>query len=453
MKSIDWYPSLEILNQLIYIQVYGQNLPRLTIEKENKVKYKSLFMVLIAVGPPICAYAMHGIHGTHDMHGMYGRYPMTQESSGTSWEPSSTPFEGFYKSHGNWRFMFMGFSYLVTDVQGGKRGGEKLFDSNMFMFMGQTDLSKSIIAFRTMFSIEPLTIGQCGYPLLLQTGETCDGKTPLINRQHPHDLFDELALVFTYAPTQSTSFFLYAALPGEPALGPPMYTMRYSSEFIPETPLGHHWMDSTHISFGVITGGFVYKNVKLEACVFNGREPDQYRYDIEKPKLDSYSFRVSCNPTNDLSLQMSYGFLKSAEQLEPNVQTKRITASALYNKRFGEHNNIQAAAIIGINKNSPGNTLPAFLLEATGVFRKKHMAFSRFEIINKDELFTAPFLLAEKIFTVEKITFGYIYEFVFTRHTKWGVGGLIDFPMVPKSIKPLYGNTTSFLFFLQCRLI
>src|SRR3972149_9547698 len=219
--------------------------------------------------------------------------------------------------------MFNGYSYLVADVQGGKRGDEKIFDSNMLMIMGQTDFDKITFGFRTMFSAEPFTIGKCGYPLLLQTGETCDGTTPLIDRQHPHDLFDELALVLTYAPTQSTSLFFYAGLPGEPALGPPTYTMRFSSEYIPETPIGHHWMDSTHISFGVLTGGFIYKGLKIEACAFNSREPDQHRYNIEKPKLNSYSCRLSCNPTNNLALQASYGFLKSPEQLDAETKPTR----------------------------------------------------------------------------------------------------------------------------------
>lgn len=388
----------------------------------------------------------------NELHGMYGRYPMTREASGTSWVPDSSPPEGFHLLHKQWMLMFSGFSYFVADVQRGKRGGEQLFDENMFMFMAQRDFNKVTLAFRTMFSAEPLTIGKCGYPLLLQTGETCNGKTPLIDRQHPHDLFDELAVVFTCAARPDVSLYLYAALPGEPALGPPTYFMRFSSEYIPETPLGHHWMDSTHVSFGVITGGFVYKGLKIEASVFNGREPDQDRFDIEKPKLDSHCVRISLNPMQDLALQISYGFLKSPEQLHPDVSVKRITCSAFYNRNF-HTNNIQAAAIVGVNKNNPGPTLAAFLIEATAQIHKKHTVFSRFEILKKDELFKESCPLAEEIFLVKKLTFGYIYEFMYTTHVQWGIGGLIDFPMVPSTLKRYYGDTTSFMAFLQIRLV
>ncbi len=387
------------------------------------------------------------------MHGMYCRYPMTREASGTSWVPDSSPLEGFHITHKDWTLMFSGFSYLVADIQRGKRGDEKLFDANMFMFMAQKDFNKSTLAFRTMLSAEPFTVGKCGYPLLLQTGETCDGKTPLIDRQHPHDLFGELAAVFTYAPTQNSSLFLYAALPGEPALGPTTYFMRFSGTYIPETPIGHHWMDSTHIAFGVLTAGLIYKNFKFELCGFKGREPDQHSYDIEKSKIDSYSFRGSCNPTENIALQISYGFLKSPEQLHPDVDIKRITFSAIYNQQFNEVNNIQAAAVIGINKNEPGSTLPAFLLEVTASLHKKHIVFSRFEILKNEELFLESSPLAEKIFTVKKLTLGYVYEFVTTHHVKWGLGGLISFPMMPAIVRKCYGKTSSFMGFLQVRLV
>ncbi len=258
------------------------------------------------------------------------------------------------------------------------------------------------------------------------------GVTPLIDRQHPHDLIDELALVCTVRPTEDFSFFFYGGLPGEPALGPPTYTMRFSSEYIPETPITHHWMDSTHITFGVITAGFIYKNIKFELCAFKGREPDQYRFDIEKPKLNSHSFRFSYNPTHEFALQISYGSLHSPEQLHPNINTKRITVSAIYNKQFEDESNLQAAAIFGLNKNNPGNVLPGFLIEATAEIRKKHVIFSRIENVKNDELFEKDETdsLHGKKFNVQKLTIGYVREFLYAHHVKWGFGALIDFPMM-----------------------
>lgn len=402
--------------------------------------------------------ASNALHKNHEhlihpmMHGMYGRYPTTREASGTSWEPDSSPQEGFHITRNDWMFMFGGYSYLVADVQGGKRGGKKVIDENMFMCMPQKDFNRSTLAFRTMFSLEPATIGKCGYPLLLQTGETCNGKTPLINRQHPHDLFMELAAVYSYAFTNDTSCFFYVGLPGEPAMGPPVYLMRFSGEYIPETPIGHHWIDSTHITFGVLTGGFIYKNVKFEASSFRGREPDQHRYNIEKPKFDSYALRLSHNPTENLALQASYGFLKSPEQLHPSVNIKKCIVSAMYNKNFGT-NVSQTTGVVGINKENCKEALPAFLLETTLKLHKKHVAFSRYEWVKKTDLFCENSPLAEKAFGVQKFTLGYIYEFLTAHHLEWGIGGLLDFPLVPHEIKNKYGKTFSYLIFLQIRLL
>ncbi|HEV2601458.1 MAG TPA: hypothetical protein VGT41_04105 [Candidatus Babeliales bacterium] len=395
--------------------------------------------------------AKHTMHESM-MHGMYGNYSMTRDASGTSWVPTSSPQEGLHIMHNDWMLMFNGFSYLVMDVQRGKRGDKQLCDQNMFMFMAQRNFEKYSFGFRSMFSLEPLTIADCGYPLLLQTGETCDGKTPLIDRQHPHDLFMELAVVNTYQLTEDSSVFTYLALPGEPALGPPVYMMRFSSEYIPEAPLGHHWMDSTHITFGVITVGFIHKWLKLETSFFNGREPDQHRFDIEKPKLNSYSFRVSLNPTENLAFQVSCGLLKSPEQLQPDVNINRYVISAIYNKKISDTSNFQGAVIFGINDEKPGNLLPAFLIEGTLELHKKHLFFSRFEWVKKDDLFIEPDPFTDKIFAVAKCTVGYVYEFL-TKHIKWGIGGLVDFPIIPDPIDARYGKSVSFMGFLQLRLV
>jgi len=400
----------------------------------------------------------HGKKMDHDMskmehgRGMYGSYPMMRESSGTSWLPDSSPMDGIHFKRKDWSFMLHGFSYLVFDHQRGIRGDKKIFDENMFMFTAQEDLENDTVAFRSMFSLEPLTIGKCGYPLLFQTGETCDGKTPLIDRQHPHDLFMELALVYTHLFENDSSLFFYFGLPGEPALGPPVYIMRFSSEYNPEAPLGHHWMDSTHITFGVATLGYVYNNFKIEACTFKGREPDEDRFDIEFPKFDSFSFRLSCNPTENWALQTSYGFIKSPEKLEPNINIQRFIISALYNKSFENDSNLGAAVILGVNRNKPGNILPAFLIEATYEYQKKHMFFTRFETVVKDELFIIPDPLTGTKFNINKFTFGYIYEFL-TKNIKWGLGGLIDVPILPKTLDDRYESAFSYMLFLQMRLI
>ena len=132
-------------------------------------------------------------HMHHTMSGMYGAYPMTREASGTSWQPDSSPHEGIHDMAGEWMTMIHGYANLIYDDQGGPRGDSKTFSSSMLMLMGQRRLGEGTLGLRGMLSADPL-MGKDGYPLLLQTGETADGRTPLIDRQHPHDLFMELAV-------------------------------------------------------------------------------------------------------------------------------------------------------------------------------------------------------------------------------------------------------------------
>src|SRR5581483_5012259 len=185
------------------------------------------------------------------MPGMYGTYAMSRESSGTAWQPEAAPEGGLHIMRNGWMFMFHGFAEAVYDDQGGARGGRRVYSPNMVMGMAQHELGPGTWGLRAMLSLEPATIGQNGYPELLQTGETADGKTPLIDRQHPHDLFMELGTTYNLAIRDGESVFAYFGYPGEPALGPPTFMHRFSGEDIPEAPITHHWLDSTHVTFGV----------------------------------------------------------------------------------------------------------------------------------------------------------------------------------------------------------
>ena len=226
--------------------------------------------------------------------------------------------------------MVHGFVNLVYDEQGGPRGATKTFSSSMLMLMARRELTDGAFGARLMLSADPL-MGKSGYPLLFQTGESADGHTPLIDRQHPHDLLMEAALTYSHELNREGAVFVYAGLPGEPALGPPTFMHRLSGMDNPEAPLGHHWLDSTHISWGVVSAGYTWKQLRLEASGFNGREPDENRYNIELRSLDSYAARLSYNPTANLSMQASFGRLASPEQLEPDVSVRRSTASVSYN--------------------------------------------------------------------------------------------------------------------------
>ena len=182
----------------------------------------------------------------------------------------------------DWNMMINGYLMAIYDDQGGPRGDRKFISENMLMFTAQKDFGRNTFALRSMISFEPATIGCNGYPLLLQSGETCNGVTPLIDRQHPHDFLMELAAVYTMRFSNENALFGYFGLPGEPALGPPAFIHRFSAFFNPEAPITHHWLDSTHITFGVATLGYVHDWLKIDASIFTGREPNQHRWGFDR---------------------------------------------------------------------------------------------------------------------------------------------------------------------------
>ena len=394
-----------------------------------------------------------GIGTEREMKGFLGPYSMTREGSGTSWLPDATPHEGIHSTYGDW--MFMGHALIngVYDQQGGSRGGHKTFVPGMLMGMAQKEMGDTTIGFRAMLSPDPF-MGANGYPLLLATGETADGRTHLVDRQHPHDLFMELATTYSYKLSANSSFFLYAGLPGEPALGPSAFMHRTSGMDIPEAPLTHHWLDSTHITFGVVTAGVVVNNVKLEASAFRGREPDQYRYDIEAPRLDSYSARANWNPTRELSMQVSWGHLYSPEQLAPNVNEIRLTASATYTTPFGSDNLWSSTLAWGRKMLQPGDTLDGFLFESAVIFQKTVTLFVRAERVKENELLEGvPAFAMPPVFYVNKISVGGIYDFPVAEHLKFGVGALVSKYGIPDVAKPFYGSDpTSYMVFFRLKV-
>ncbi len=260
--------------------------------------------------------------------------PMERAGSGTSWLPDASPVYGAHASLGTWSLMLHGTAFLRYTAQDvferGNRGARDLDAPNWFMGMAARPVgARGQLTLRGMFSLDPITQGGDGYPLLFQTGETYDGEA-LVDRQHPHDLFTELSATFGQALGPRGGVFVYLGLPGEPALGPPAFMHRPSARHNPDAPLGHHWQDATHVTFGVATLGLRLGPAMVEGSLFTGREPDEERYGFDRPRFDSYSLRLSANPTDRLALQVSRGFLKSPEWLASGTDVWRTTASALY---------------------------------------------------------------------------------------------------------------------------
>jgi hypothetical protein len=409
-----------------------------------------------AAPPPTHTGDMTGMDMGGDKPGMammagdLGGYSMMRDASGTSWQPDSTPMEAITGKSGDWTTMLHGYALAIYDHQGGPRGANMTFSENMLMGMAQRAVGPGTLTLRGMISLEPL-MGGAGYPLLLQSGETANGVTPLIDRQHPHNLFMELAGIYSRPIGAGSSAFLYVGYPGEPALGPPTFMHRVSGMDDPAAPITHHWLDSTHITYGVITTGLVHGDWKLEASVFKGREPDQHRWGFNAPALDSYSGRISWNPTADWALQVSYGSLHSPEQLQPDVNQRRTTASATYNRNWAG-GNWQTTAAWGRNNDTPGNTLDAFLAESA-VTWGRHTVFGRAENVQKDELFLAPNPLAGRVFRVSEFTAGYIYDIPVAEHLALGFGALGTAYGLPSAIQPAYGGSpTSYMGFVRLKI-
>ncbi len=392
-------------------------------------------------------------HQMHSMVGTLGTYPMSREASGTSWQPESTPHEGIHFMRGEWMGMMHGFANVIYDHQGSDRGDDKIFSTNMLMLMASRSFGPGTWGLRGMFSLEPATIGKKGYPLLFQTGETANGIDPLIDIQHAHDLLMELATTYSLPISDISSVFAYFGLPGEPSLGPAAFMHRFSGVDNPEAPITHHWLDSTHITYGVATLGYILENWKLEGSIFTGREPDQSRWDFDSPKFDSYSMRLTYNFSRDWSAQLSYGWITSPEQLEPEVDQDRLTSSISYNKVWN-NNNWQTTFAYGRNMNDPGHNLNAFLLESSINISHTHTFFTRAENVEKDEFFLEEDFRHGRVFDVTKISVGYIYDLPEWQHMVWGIGGLASIFFIPNNLEEAYGDDvpTSFMVFIRAKV-
>jgi hypothetical protein len=377
------------------------------------------------------------------MTGALGRYPIGRESSGTAWQPDNGEHRGVMTSVGDWHLMGHADLNLVYSAQGSRRGDDKAFVSGMVMGMARRPVGQGTLQLRLGLSPDPL-MGRSGYPLLLASGETANGRDRLIDRQHPHDFFMELSASISQPIGETGSIFLYGGLPGEPAFGPGAFMHRESIMDSPEAPITHHWLDSQHITFGVLTAGLVLDRFKLEASRFNGREPDQRRWNIETGPLDSTALRVSWNPTDELALQASWADLKEPEQLEPGVDQKRWSASAIYARDLTGGARWASTLAWG-RKTLEGHSYDAFVAESS-IKRDLWTFFGRGEITENNELVEIDHEETEEghhggAFTVGKVSAGAIREFRIVDQVKLGIGGSMSLNFVPEGLSELYGTS------------
>jgi hypothetical protein len=373
-------------------------------------------------------------HAAHDTSGM------AREGSGTSWLPDESPMHAIHAVRGKWTLMLHENAFLQYLHESGDRGDDQLGSINWVMGMARRDLGAGRLGFRGMFSLEPWSIRGCGYPDLLATGERCQGEQ-IHDRQHPHDLFMELAATYDAPLARGVRWQVYAGPAGEPALGPVAFPHRISALPNPLAPISHHWLDATHITYGVATGGIVGKTWKAEASLFNGREPDEDRTGFDFGAMDSVSGRLWFLPSPRLTLQVSAGRLNEAEPGEgggPPVDVTRVTASATYHGAFRE-DGLWATTVAWGRNSEADHASNALLIETSMSLAQRDTWFGRFEVAGKSAHDLA---VAEPPtdFTVSKLQGGYTRYMSAWNGFQPGVGGALSVGIVPETLTPTYGS-------------
>lgn len=384
--------------------------------------------------------------------------PMGRMGSGTAWQPASSIMPMLHKQVDDWLLMFHYNIVVGVNAQGGPRGVTKFESANWFMPSAMRRVGKGTLELRGMFSAEPFTFPPGGSPLLFQTGETYKGEL-IIDRQHPHDLFMELSATYTMPLGERGTWFVYGGYPGEPALGPTAFMHRTSASENTSAPLSHHIQDSTHISFGVVTTGFTYRWFKLEGSIFNGREPGENRYNFEANPWTSRSARLWFAPNDNWSMQVSHGFLRDPEALEPG-DVRRTTASISYNRRF-ERGNWASSLIWGRNHESHGDeifNLNGYVAESTVNFLDRNYLYTRLELADKNQLLRdddrAQLGITEHhpSFRIGAYTFGGSREIWNTEKHSLAVGSDVTFYSKPSILDSIYGtNPVSWKIFFRLR--
>ena len=352
-----------------------------------------------------------------------------------------------------WQFMQDGIVFVNFNHQGGPRGGNEVVVPNWWMGMASRDTSRGRLTFTSMDSLDPATGGRDGYREIFQAGEALDGR-PLIDRQHPHDLFMQLAAVWRTPIGSSTGLTLAGGPVGEPALGPVAFMHRASAMDNPTAPLSHHTFDSTHIAFGVVTAAVDRGPFVIEASVFNGREPDDRRWDFDFGRLDSFSGRVWYRPNDEWELQASSGRLNNPEELEPG-KIVRSTVSGSWTRKNGD---VMSSVTAGYGRNATDHgARNAFFVEGARRAGTKTL-YGRFEalqvetaLLQSDVALEGP--AADVKDAVFAFTVGGVRDILAWRGLEGGIGADVSFYGVPQALQPIYSrHPLSFHAFFRLRL-
>jgi hypothetical protein len=393
---------------------------------------------------------MHG-PGMRHMHPKNFIEEIVQHStSGTTAEPNSTPAPMLMAAKASWQFMFHANVFISDLQQSGPRGADRFFSTNWFMGMAQRQGGLGTFTARVMLSLEPATVTRRRYPLLFQQGETAFGLA-IVDGQHPHDFIMELAALYDLKLGERSLLSFYFAPTGDPAIGPASFPHRASAIENPVGTLGHHQQDSTHIAADVLTVGFTRRIARLEVSGFHGREPDEFRWNIDSGKTDSWSTRLTIQPGENWSGQYSYARIASPEALFPAEDQERMTASLMYSRPLTNglvgKGNWASTALWGRTRSlADGAVFNSYLLESTLRFITRNYVWTRIESADRsNELILGrqplpPGFHEEPIGRVQAYTFGYSRDFDVLPHLASALGAQVTAYGVPDILQPIYGS-------------
>jgi hypothetical protein len=411
-----------------------------------------LFLFSLLFAAPLAG--QHDMSQMPGMQGMAGMPDMKSEpmqASGTSLNPAASPMEMLHLQAGRWTLMLHGVLFVTDIQQTGPRAGDKFVSMNWFMTQASHPLAGGTFSLRSMLSLDPATITQRRYPELFQTGETAFG-LPLVDAQHPHDLFMELAVEYTHQLGDNARFWLYVAPVGDPALGPVAYPHRVSAAELPQATLGHHLEDSTHISDEVVTLGAARGIFGIEASGFHGQEPDENRWNIDHGAINSWAGRFTITPNSHWSAQVSAGRLKMPEALEPGDQI-RTSASVTYVRPFNRGDWATSLIWGRVHRTVAHDNLNGYDLESVARFRSVNYVTGRVEVVDKDELFGPGNPLFGQTFRIGAYTAGYTRDFNLIPRIASGLGANITQYSMPGPVHEYYGShPLAVLVFVRFRL-
>lgn len=418
--------------------------------------FLTLALFLAVIAPAAAQEVDHSQHQHSTSAAATELFP-AREAAGTAWVPDDTPMYAAHRTAGQWELMLHGAAFGQVLYEPGDRhrtGGlanEQASVVNWLMAMGRRRAGAGRVGLRAMISAEPWTVRDCGFINFLASGETCEGDS-IHDRQHPHDLFMELAADYDRPVRGSLRWQIYGGLAGEPALGPTGFPHRVSAMFNPVAPITHHWLDSSHITFGLITSGLYDRRWKAEMSVFNGREPDEHRADLDLGALTSLSGRITFMPTSRWAVQVSAGHLNDAEAQfppQPRTDVDRVTASATYD-RVTPTRTWSTTVAYGANAGPeviPGEVVDlvthALMVESSLSIRERDAWFGRVEVVGKPgedlHVHEAP----AHVFTVGKIQAGYVRTLAARKGAVFGIGGTASVSIVPAALASRYAGRVS----------